>query len=435
MRARLFPHLLLVLLWCQGAVAAERQWWSLWTPQAPLKEARAGAAAAVHNHTLYVIGGVDGREFLATVEYTRVRADGSLEPWRNARPLPQARGFVDAVAHDGWLYVVGGGNGPWGQNLLRSALRAKIQVDGSLGPWRELTAELLIPRRCNKLFIHDNDLYALGGFGGNLLDSVERLRLDQPGSGWRLLEERLTMPRYVNGVKRLGDFVYVLGGHAASGGQGLREVEMAALGRGELRWRGTSPMKQGRYGLAVTTFAGRLYALGGLSGLEYLSSVEMALPDREGNVGKWQKTTPLPLPLANFIALNVRDFLYIIGGTTRDGYRREVSRAEFAPDGGLGSWLTGKEAASLRSGATGESIEALPNQGRVLEVVEAAAYRYLRVVDDAGHEQWLAAPAMSIRVGQRIAYSRGVFMSNFYSKSLGRRFASILFVSRAERLP
>ena len=117
---------------------------------------------------------------------------------------------------------MGGGNGPSGHHLLRSVERAEIRADGSLGPWHKETQLLNYPRRCAKVVAEGDYLYAIGGFGGTLFDSVERARFNADGSlgPWQLMETKLTMPRYIHAVAERGDYLYLLGGHEQQGGKG-----------------------------------------------------------------------------------------------------------------------------------------------------------------------------------------------------------------------
>ena len=199
------------------AMAGEKQQWIPgWNVTTHINVARAGAAVVKQGRMLYIIGGVDGHDFLRSVEYTHINDDGSLDPWLFTSALNEARGFFAAVADAGYLYVVGGGNGPNGEHLLRSVERAPIKSDGSLGNWQTLPASLNLPRRCVKVLLQERRLFALGGFGGSLLDSVESAPIRDDGTlgPWRIEARHMTMPRYVNTAKHIDDLAIVIGGIA-----------------------------------------------------------------------------------------------------------------------------------------------------------------------------------------------------------------------------
>ncbi len=421
-----------------AAGQADTVWIPGWRQTAPLQTPRAGAAVVAAGEYLYVIGGIDGRDFLRSVEYTRFRPDGTLEPWQTAPALQEARGFFGAVTHDGYLYVAGGANGPGGKNLLRSVERARLLPDGGLGPWERLPGQLSLPRRCIKLSVAGGRLYALGGFSGTLLDTVESAPfLPDGGLGtWTMAEDRLTLPRYVNAVQNSGEAVYLLGGHRETEGTGLQAVEYARIrGNSLAPWQRTASLQQGRYALAAALHGDYLYALGGLDGAIYTDRIEKARIREDLGLDGWRTTTSLSSPRANFAVVVRNGFIYVIGGTNRDGYYRSVEYARFDSRGDIGFRGTPAEAAAYEAARQERGIRRrpLPNAGIITRVIQTRSYSYLEV-ETAGRRTWLAAPRGDFSTGQHIRYSRGVAMQNFHSRALNRAFAEILFVERAEPL-
>ncbi len=69
----------------------------------------------------------------------------------------------------------------------------------------------------------------------------------------------------------------------------------------------------------------------------------------------------------------------------------------------------------------------LPNEGRVTNTIDSGGYTYIEV-DKSGAEEWLAAPRTELKKGERIRYSKGLLMKDFYSNSLKKSFDRILFV-------
>ena len=70
--------------------------------------------------------------------------------------------------------------------------------------------------------------------------------------------------------------------------------------------------------------------------------------------------------------------------------------------------------------------------GKVLEVLNASNYTYLRV--DTGREKlWLAAPQTKIKTGEKVTFGAGLPMKNFESKALGRTFDTVYFVDQVAR--
>jgi N-acetylneuraminic acid mutarotase len=406
-------------------------WLPAWKEGPSLTTARAGSAAVSFENYIYVLGGVDGRQFLSSIERASVDDRGTISDWKIVAHMPQPRGFFDAVVVNNWLYIVGGGNGENGKNLLNSVYRAEIQRDGSLGEWR-IDSELLIPRRCVKVLKHKRRLYALGGFGGTLLDTVEFADIKEDGSlgDWQLSDQAMTIPRYVNAAKELKGQFYVMGGHHQTNGTGISFVESAIPGKQSLHWIDTHrPLKHGRYGLAAVVVKNKLYVMGGLSGLEYLHSVERF--DETNN--QWQETTALPHAAANFSTVKVRDYIYILGGTTRRGYLAAVNYAQTNKSGEIGVFVTAQQAeqyqTSLKQQTESPPKLSFAHQGIVEDVILTDQYTYVLVKENS-KRYWIAGPILNVSIGAKVGFSEGVLMSGFYSKSLRRNFDKILFVSQ-----
>ncbi|MBI3775946.1 MAG: hypothetical protein HY273_10415 [Gammaproteobacteria bacterium] len=386
-----------------------------------------------HNGVIYMLGGVDGHDFLSSTEFARVQPDGTLTSWQAGPALLEARGFVEAAVHDNWIYIAGGGNGPNGHNLLRSVERARIQADGSLGPWIAETNTMVMPRRCSKIVATAKGLYSFGGFGGALLDSVEHAFFAADGSlgPWQLEPVTLTMPRYVGGVKGIGSDAYAIGGHDQVRGVGLTSVEWARVNTAGMfeKWVPTSPLQIARYGLSTATHADSVYALGGITGAEYVDSIERSVRTANGELGGWKITTPLQQPLASFSTIVHKDWIYVISGTNRDGYSRSVHYATFNPQGDLGYWGSKEQEQAYQQRLVKRQAEKtqLPNAGVVREVLHTQAYSYVLVESQSG-SIWLAGPKTELTTGIRIRYSQGVSMTNFFSKELQRSFPEVLFV-------
>jgi hypothetical protein len=429
-----------VLLCALSACSTQSKIWVPdWKETAPLTTPRAGAAVVAVDDTLFLIGGVDGKDFLNTTEYAKIHKDGSLGSWQPGPKLKEPRGFIDAVVHDDSIYVVGGGNGPNGHNLLKTAERARILPDGTLGPWETEKNEMLVRRRCSKLVATETTLYVFGGFGGVLLDSVEHADFMPDGSlgEWQLEPKSLLLPSYVDGVKGWGKSAYVIGGHDQDQGVGITDVEWSPLGDQDKRdWKMTAPLQVGRYGLSTVSHGDYLYALGGLTGLEFLDSVEKSKVNPDGQLSAWEMTTPLTVPRGMFSVVEYKDWIYVIGGSNRNSYLSSVEYATVNAKADFGYWGSESDLRAFKEklAARDDIQNQLPNHGTVRTVLQATAYTYLEVLNDKQQMIWLAGTKLDIKPGDQVGYSTGVLMSGFYSKELGRTFSKILFVGQVKKV-
>ncbi|MCC6544734.1 MAG: hypothetical protein IT392_09565 [Nitrospirae bacterium] len=419
----------------------KKVWINDWKETSSLSTPRVGAGVVIVNGIIYVIGGVDGKTFLDTTAYAKIQSDGSLGPWQTGPKLNEERGFIGAAVYRDYIYVVGGGKGAYGQDLLRSVERAHIQSDGSLGAWEKEKYQLVIPRRCNEVAVVGNEIYSFGGYGGALLDSVEKagFLVDGNTGDWSIEKERMTIPRYIHGIQKWENNIYIIGGHDQIKGIGITDVEWSGFdkeGKSYKAWKTTSPLQVGRYGLASAVHNGYIYSLGGLSGPEYLDSIEKSRIDTAGGLSGWQlMPTLLPQTRATFAAVTYKNWIYILGGTNRDGYFSSVYYSTFNDDGDIGFWGTKSEASAYKTRMEERSRKGLelPNEGVAQKVIQVSAYTYIEVRNKDGIS-WIAGPKTDLRPDTVIRYSKGVYMSNFYSKELQRSFPSILFVSAVKKI-
>jgi len=69
-----------------------------------------------------------------------------------------------------------------------------------------------------------------------------------------------------------------------------------------------------------------------------------------------------------------------------------------------------------------------PHIGVVLESINSGGYTYSRV-DDGGNIYWIAGPMSTITKGTTISFIEQMVMIDFTSKSLNKKFESLMFVS------
>jgi N-acetylneuraminic acid mutarotase len=182
---------------------ATQQWSPLPTE---MRTARRSHGAVVCKDRLYVVGGYDAEgTVMDSVEvYDFATEKCSILP----APMPQARsGIANAVVqHKGKVYVVGGvDGGEW--------LQSVAVYDVAAEEWSVLPAEMLVHRENHAAAVHGSKIYVLGGGdeGYTPLRSVSVY--DITAVEWSMLSVEMNMARCSFAAAVHGDNLYAIGGN------------------------------------------------------------------------------------------------------------------------------------------------------------------------------------------------------------------------------
>ena len=336
--------LTLILAQCSQSPRPQT-WIAGWLEAVPMTTPRTGAKAVmVHDH-VYVLGGGEGIPGPSTVhrsvEYARIRPEGTIEAWKATSPMNTPRIFLAAAQAGDVIYALGGEYFPEGQmRLLNSVEWTRVGADGRLGPWHE-ASPMLTPRRSPTAAVVGGYLYAMGGYNGIFLRTVERARIRTGGElgPFEWVPESLSSARYIHGGAAVGNRIYIVGGHTMETGRGSSAAEWTTVhADGQINaWTPASPLLQPRFLAGATAAGDYIFVVSGYDG-QYLSSVEQAriLPD--GNLSPWAQTTPLPAPREGPAVAAHGNKIYVMGGSNQGVYLRTVDWAEIGPNGQLGYW-------------------------------------------------------------------------------------------------
>lgn len=350
--AYLYPAaaLVLILLAAIAIIVSKKEpaksinWISSWKPLNHFTFPRRALTAVTARGYLYVIGGVDAHDnYVKTTEYAEILPDGTLGTWRATQPLNMDRFYLAAVSVGNYLYVMGGGTGKLGEDNLPTASveRARINADGSLSPWQNVPS-MLTPRRGLKAVAYNQHIYAIGGYSGIFLKSIEYSKVDSDGNitQWVLDPNESTIDRYIHSAALYENQLYLLGGHVEkSDVMSYGDVERTTImSNGSLeRWEIVQSRLQIPRFIASAFAANRyLYILGGHNGGLRLNSVEKAPIYTSGQIGQWQQTTPLLTERSATAVATQGKYVYVLGGMSNNAVLNSVEMAVIGTHGDPG---------------------------------------------------------------------------------------------------
>ena len=273
---------------CSGASTAGSI--SSWKSASSLTSAIQGGKAVVYNGYIYLVGGTsNGSTPVSTVEIAKINSDGSLGSWSNStNSLTTARYNLTAVQSNGYIYAIGGYNG----GTLSSVEYSKINSNGTIGAWTTLSSisNGALPKATQNAasVVYNGYIYEIAGVnsGGNTSNVYySKINTDGTISAWaQTTSISSQVTRQLVGAYAVNGYLYVFGG-------------LYANSTGSLDCA---------YGAA-----GQVKACSGNSFAPIMSG---------GSLGNWEATTSFPTagPVMaaryNFSVAYSSGYIYIIGG-------------------------------------------------------------------------------------------------------------------------
>jgi N-acetylneuraminic acid mutarotase len=289
-----------------------------WSRVASLSTARFGLTAATGSDgRIYAIGGYDDFEgVFNTVEVATPPLPSY--PWSTVAPMPTARiALAAATGPDGRIYAIGGFNGV-ALNTVE-AYRPRTNTWSTVASMP--TARIALAAATGP----DGRIYAIGGWNqpgaDNSLSTVEAYT--PATNSWSTVAPMPTARDGLAAATGPDGRIYAIGGT-----DGMRSLNMVeAYTPATNTWSTVASMPTARCCLAAATGTdGRIYAIGGWNqpgGDNTLSTVEAYDP----STNTWSTLAPMPTARGDLAAATgPDDRIYAIGG--RDGGRNSLSTVE-----------------------------------------------------------------------------------------------------------
>ncbi|MEM9191116.1 MAG: hypothetical protein AAGF12_18180 [Myxococcota bacterium] len=200
---------------------------------------------------IYAIGGMSNRSF-DLVNTAWVLRPGE-ESWESLQSLPEPRAAGVAGVICDKIYVAAGQGR--GGRLADSTL----VFDLSLGTWGT-EAGIAEPREHTYGFVHDDELWVVGGRMNSLSSNSTRVEIFSPVSGQWRDGPPLRTARGGHGVALLDGVAYAIGGEQRD--RALTDAERLVIGPGAT-WEPIDPLPTPRHGHAQAAAAGKIFVIGG----------------------------------------------------------------------------------------------------------------------------------------------------------------------------
>jgi N-acetylneuraminic acid mutarotase len=266
-----------------------------WTPEASsfLNIARAGAAGAQINNSVFVLGGFADNTF-RPVRNEVERLDQVGAPWQLLPALATPRAHPAAAALDGRLYAIGGY--PNGPGALTSV---EVFEPGQDTAW-SFVAPLPDPkgRGAGAAAAAHGLIYVTGGDVGTKVRSLNSLlAYDPQHDQW---QTKAPKPTPCSNLKMvyLDPFIYAIGGIDT----GQHDPPLATVERYDPRtdkWATMAEMSTGRFNAGTTVVGNQILVVGGGGGADFsnakpLQTSEIYSPD--AGAGTWTMFSALLIP-------------------------------------------------------------------------------------------------------------------------------------------
>ncbi len=276
-----------------------------------------------------------------------------IQPWQtNTTTLPANRSRAASVIANGFMYVLGGGNGVDGGNTAtNTAYYARINADGSVGSF-STTSTLNTAIKGAGVTVVNGYIYLIGGSTGTVgtTDSavVQYARINSDGTlGTWATTTSLTEARDSAGVASHNGYIYVMGGNNTTTTRNTGYYAKPNPDGTISSWSATTTMIGVRESFKPVVSNGYLYAVAGCTGNcgSATASVDYAKINSDGSLGSWVNSLySTPAQTADTWTVGLNGYLYSVAGWSGGGTTmlRSVyyAKANMDGTGETTSWST-----------------------------------------------------------------------------------------------
>ena len=266
---------------------------------------RMASASATVAGKIYVIGGFSkqGRSTSVVEEY-----DPTKDKWTQKASMPTSRGMTSAVAVGNVIYVIGGRNESGITNIVEAYYTVRISWKKvkpmSIARWNHMIAEV------------GGQIYVMGGITGvgNKREAIDKVEIYDPAkdswsNGTQMLKAKQGAAVAVNQGK-----LYIIGGRSGVGAAGYATGSVEVYNTTQKTWGSASPMKKARTGAQASIVDGKIYVIGGAA----LGGATTSIEVYELANNTWGSHFAMQRPRTGHSVASDGNKIYIIGGAVEE---------------------------------------------------------------------------------------------------------------------
>lgn len=190
-----------------------------WGTTTSLPDIRVEHFTTVANGYIYVIGGInDSFVPQTTAYYAKLNADGTVGTWNTTTALPVALESAGTATANGYIYALAGktSNGTCAATCSNGVYYAKLNANGTIGAWQVGNNTNFPSMVHTRSVVMNGYMYAIGGYSTSEanVNTVFYTKLNADGSNgpWTQAASSLPVARHAPSLAAVNGYVYVIGG-------------------------------------------------------------------------------------------------------------------------------------------------------------------------------------------------------------------------------
>lgn len=314
-----------------------------------------------YNGFLYVLGGYDGADAIADIEFAKLNvSDGSWEVFDQSSVTIQKRWALTSVVSNSYAYVIGGctaGPAPTGCTTRTNTIQTfQIYNNDSGTPvgYNASANQFATDRMGAGSVIYNGYIYVAGGCTSTttdcdtVTDNVQFAPLDAYGNigTWaNTTDATLPAGRAHGKLLEAGGTLYWVGGQNAAGtaqADVYYGVPDAVTGNVSSWISATNGLPAARSQLGAASWNNRLYITGGVDGSGSVQSTTYVSPilSSGGNItSSWSTSTAFTVARSGHTTIAYANNLYVFGGYDGTNYLNDSQFSKIdGSTGSVGSW-------------------------------------------------------------------------------------------------